>query len=93
MNILIRDVPSNIVAALDAEAATKRLSRQDLLLDILGGIYGEPPAVVGWVQCDRRGELDGDCPECGQPVQEVWIGMLTNGTWIAPRCQWCATSE
>jgi hypothetical protein len=94
MNILIRDITEPLNAAIDQAAAAAGLSKQELLLTLLVTTYAEPPAVVGWVKLDRRGELDGaDCPECGQQLDEVWAGLLTNGQWIAPRCKWCATSE
>jgi hypothetical protein len=94
MNILIRDVPDNLIAQMDAEAASTGVSRQELILTLLVTTYAQPPAVVGWVKFDRAGELDGtDCPECGQPLNEMWAGLLSNGQWVAPRCQWCATSE
>ena len=55
----------------------------------------EPPVVIGWLKFDRSGELGSDaaCPECGQPLTEVWAGLLSSGTWVGPRCRWCATSE
>ena len=46
MNILIRNVDDAILAALDADAARKRQSRQDRLLDLLNQHYGEPPTVI-----------------------------------------------
>ena len=65
----------------------------ETLLDMLE--ISKPPLVVGWLQFDRRGELDAEvqCPECGQPLDEVWAGLLSNGEWTAPRCQWCAVSD
>ena len=95
MNILIRDVPESLNARIDAAAADAGVSKQELLLDLLAVSYGEPPLVVGWFKADRRGELGSDaaCPECGQPLTEVWAGLLSNGQWVAPRCQWCAVSD
>ena len=69
----------------------------ETLLDMLrsGQTANEPPLVVGWLRLDRRGELaaDATCPECGQPLAEVWAGLLSNGEWTGPRCQWCAVSD
>lgn len=100
MNILIRDVPAAIAAAIEADAAAKRISRQDLLIDILHRLYGEPPAVAGWFRADRNGELtlnDADdgatCHECGQPLDWPWFGILTNGQLHGPVCTGCATSQ
>lgn len=95
MNLLIRDVSDSLNARIDAAALAAGLSKQELLLDLLQSAYGEPPLVVGWVQLTRRGELDADaaCPVCGQPLEQVWAGLLDNGSWIAPRCQWCAVSD
>lgn len=34
------------------------------------------------INCDHKGPLDGECPECGEKigelVQEEWIGSLTD---------------
>ena len=95
MNIQIREVTDSLNARIDAAAAAASVSKQELLLDLLTATYGEPPLVVGWFKADRRGELNADaqCPECGQPLDQVWAGLLSNGTWVAPRCQWCAVSD
>jgi hypothetical protein len=93
MNILIRDIPDNLNEQIDAAAAAAGVSKQELLLTLLVTTYAEPPAVIGWVKLDRPGEVDGDCPECGQELGEVWAGLLTNGQWVAPRCKWCAVSD
>ena len=95
MNILIRDVPESLNARIDAAAAAASVSKQELLLGLLTDTYSEPPLVVGWFKADRSGELGSDaaCPECGQPLTEVWAGLLSSGTWVGPRCRWCATSE
>jgi hypothetical protein len=95
MNVLIRDIPDELNARMDATAHDLGISKQQMLLDLLAATYSEPPAVIGWVRFDRRGELDAntDCPECGQPFAEVWAGLLTNGQWVAPRCRMCAMSE
>ena len=65
------------------------------LLEVSKPPTSAPPVVVGWLKFDRRGELAADvqCPECGQPLDEVWAGLLSNGEWTAPRCQWCAVSD
>ena len=94
MNIQIREVTDSLNARIDAAAAAASVSKQELLLGLLTDTYSEPPLVVGWFQANRRGELDDDaaCPECGQPLTEIWAGLLNNGQWVAPRCQWCAVS-
>jgi len=94
MDILLRNVSDEINSLLVGEAKKRGMTRGDLLLEILAQRY-EPPVVVGWFRADRRGELDAEvqCPECGQPLAELWAGLLSNGQWGAPRCQWCATSE
>lgn len=52
--------------------------------------------VVGYVKCDRPGELEeADCPECGQPIQangNPWLQFRTDGTFVYC-CGTCATSE
>ncbi len=52
--------------------------------------------VVGYVKCDRPGELEeADCPECGQPIQEFgppWLQFRTDGSFVYC-CSTCATSE
>lgn len=102
MNILIRNVPDDILAALDADAARKRISRQDLLTDILAKHYGDPPVVVAWIKADRNGELPlaggsddepDTCAECGGDLDAVWIGVLSDGTLHMPVCSGCARSE
>lgn len=101
MNILIRNVPDSILAALDADAASKRQSRQDRLLDILTRQYGDPPIVMAWLKADRNGELElsgseepSVCCECGQDlVDAVWIGVLSDGSLHMPVCSGCARSE
>ena len=95
MNILIRNIPDALAQRISATAEDAGESQQEMLLSLLTVTYAEPPVVVGWVRFDRRGELDdaAPCPECGQPLAEVWAGLLSNGQWIAPRCQWCAVSE
>lgn len=92
---MIRSVPDALNDRIDAVADELHVSKQELLLDLLTATYAEPPLVVGWVRFDRRGELNAatECPECGQPLTEVWGCLLSNGQWVAPRCQWCATSE
>lgn len=94
MNILIRNVPADLAQRINAAAQAQGQSQQEMLADLLSATYAEPPAVVGWLRFDRAGDLaGGDCPECGQPLAEAWAALLTSGQWIAPRCQWCATSE
>ena len=102
MNILIRNVPDSILAALDADAARKRQSRQDRLLDILAQHYGEPPTVIAWLKADRNGELaiiggvgvePDTCAECGQDLDAVWIGVLSDGSMHMPVCSGCARSD
>ena len=102
MNILIRNVPDTILAALDADAARKRQSRQDRLLDILAQHYGAPPTVVAWLKADRNGELTladasddepDTCAECGGDLDTVWIGILSDGTMHMPVCSGCARSD
>lgn len=94
MNILVRDISDALAERIKAAALAQEQSQQEMLLDLLTATYAAPPVVVGWVKFDRPGELDGaDCPECGQPLAEVWAGLLSNGQWIAPRCQWCAVSK
>ncbi len=94
MNVLIRDVSDALLSKIDAAAVVDGVSRQELLTRLLDATYGEPPVVVGWFKADRPGELDSDadCPECGQPLKEVWLGFMSNGQWRGPVCQWCATS-
>lgn len=100
MNILIRNVPDDILAALDADAASKRQSRQDRLLDILARQYGDPPIVMAWLKADRNGELElsgseepSVCCECGQDLDAVWIGVLSDGSLHMPVCSGCAHSD
>jgi len=101
MNILIRNVDDAILAALDADAARKRQSRQDRLLDLLNQHYGEPPVVMCWLKSDRNGELNlsgsddepDTCAECGGDLDAVWIGVLSDGTMHMPVCSGCARSE
>ena len=101
MNIIIRNVPEATLAALDADAARKRQSRQERLLDLLNQHYGEPPVVIAWMKADRNGELtlaggsDDEpdiCCECGQDLDAVWIGVLSDGTMHMPVCSGCARS-
>ena len=94
-DILIRNVPDALSERIQAAARDGRTSRQDLLLDLLTATYGDPPLIVAWFRADRPGELDADapCPNCGQPLAEVWAGLLSNGQWVAPRCQWCAVTD
>lgn len=100
MNILIRNVSDSILAALDADAARKRQSRQDKLLDLLNQHYGEPPVVMCWLKSDRNGELNLSgseepdvCTECGQDLDAVWIGVLSDGSLHMPVCSGCAHSD
>ena len=100
MNILIRNVDDAILAALDADAARKRQSRQDRLLDILAQHYGAPPTVVAWLKADRNGELTltggeepDTCADCGGDLDAVWIGVLSDGTMHMPVCSGCARSD
>lgn len=100
MNILIRNVDDAILAALDADAARKRQSRQDKLLDLLNQHYGEPPVVMAWIKADRNGELTltggeepDTCAECGQDLDVIWIGVLSDGSLHMPVCSGCAHSD
>lgn len=102
MNILIRNVSDDILAALDADAARKRISRQDLLTDILTKHYGDPPVVIGWIKASRNGELSlaggsddepAVCAECGHDLDAVWIGVLSDGSLLMPVCSGCARSD
>lgn len=101
MNILIRDVPESLVRRLDDEAARRKMSRQEFLATLLAE-WAEPPVVLGWFKAQRNGELSlagssddepAECHECGQPLDEVWIGILSNGAIHGPVCSGCATSE
>lgn len=50
-----------------------------------------PPVVVGYVRCDRPGELDdADCPECGQALKTPWLRFMSDGTFGVV-CDVCAT--
>ena len=100
MNILIRDVPSAVLTNLDADAASKGISRQERLIQLLDQAFGQPPVVIAWLKADRNAELrigdpeEGDtCVECGLPLDHVWIGVLSDGTLHMPVCSACATSE
>jgi hypothetical protein len=100
MNILIRNVSDSILAALDADAARKRQSRQDKLLDLLNQHYGDPPVVMCWLKSDRNGELNLSgseepdvCAECGQDLDAVWIGILSDSSLHMPVCSGCAHSD
>ena len=101
MNVLIRNVPDSLLAALDADAASKRQSRQDRLLDLLNQHYGEPPVVMCWLKSDRNGELNlsgsddepDTCAECDSDLDAVWIGVLSDGTLHMPVCSGCARSD
>ena len=99
MNVLIRDVPDTVLAALDADAASRRQSRQDRLIDLLDQHYGEKPIVMAWLKADRNGELmlndeeEDICAECGCALDHVWIGVLSDGSLHMPVCSGCATSE
>ena len=100
MNILIRNVSDSILAALDADAARKRQSRQDRLLDILAQHYGEPPVVMAWIAATRNGELNlsgseepDTCAECGGDLDAVWIGSLSDSSLHMPVCSGCAHSD
>ena len=98
MNILIRDIPDATVRRLDDEAARRKMSRQEFLTALLAD-WAEPPIVLGWFKPQRNGEIDltdtddpAECHECGQPLDEVWIGILSNGAIHGPVCSGCATS-
>lgn len=100
MNILLRDIPDATVSRLDAEAARRKMSRQEFLANLLAE-WADPPIVLGWFRPQRNGEIDlmtdiddrAECHECGQPLDEVWIGILSNGSIHGPVCSGCATSE
>lgn len=101
MNILIRGVSDNILAALDADAARRKVSRQQRLIDLLDQHYGDPPVVVAWLKADRNGELTlaggseepDSCIECGSGLDAVWIGILSDGSLHMPVCSGCARSD
>lgn len=94
MDILLKGVPDSLAVRMAEIAADQGLSRHEMLLRLLTATYDEPPLVVGWFKADRRGELDTeDCPECGQPLTEVWAALLSNGQWVGPRCSLCAVSD
>lgn len=100
MNILIRNIQPDLLAALDADAASKRISRQEQLIRILERQYGKPPVVVAWLRADRNGKLSlsGDdepdvCAECGHKLDAVWIGVLSDGSLHMPVCSGCARSD
>lgn len=81
---------NHLLWLIDQGGHTADIARKILIEEQNMSIYHWMGA--GWYA--PRGELDGaDCPECGQQLDEVWAGLLTNGQWIAPRCKWCATSE
>lgn len=69
-------------------------SRNQLIADILAEAtnYGGPPMVEGWISVDRLGEIDEDCPECGQPIHDPHIGRLSNCTWTPIVCGACAAT-
>lgn len=102
MNVLIRGVPEATLARLDAEAKRRKMSRQELLLQLLTD-WAEPPVIVGWFRPDRNGELrlaesaaddDADeCVECGRPLDWPWLGVLSNGAVHGPVCSGCARSD
>lgn len=100
MDILIRNVSETILAALDADAARRKVSRQQRLIDLLDQHYGDPPVVIAWLKADRNGELElagGEepdvCIECGQDLDAVWIGVLSDGSLHMPVCSGCARSD
>ena len=95
MNVLIREIPDAVNARIDAAAEAAGLSKQELLLDLLTKTYAEPPLVIGWVKFDHAGKKydTGVCPECGEVMEDLYAGLLSNGKWVAPRCKWCATEK
>lgn len=101
-NILIRNVPPGTLLQIQAEAERRRISQNDVLLDVLAKTYGERPVVIGWIRATRNGWLplvggsDDEpaiCAECGQPLDWPWIGILSDGSLHMPVCSGCATSE
>jgi hypothetical protein len=62
--------------------------------------FADPPIVLGWFKPQRPGEIDltdsddpVECHECAQPLDEVWIGILSNGAIYGPVCSSCARSD
>lgn len=97
MNILIRNVDDAILAALDAEAARRKQSRQEFIFQLLAE-WAEPPIVIGWFEATRKGEMSikgsfepDTCPDCGQDIDWPWIGILSNGAIHGPVCSICAS--
>ena len=98
-NLLIRNVSGETLQRIKSDVERRGVTQQELLIDLLNKTYGDPPVVVAWLKATRNGELclAGDepatCVECGQDLDHVWIGVLSNGTLHMPVCSGCATSQ
>lgn len=94
-SILVRNVPNDVLAALDDYAAHAGQSRQEFILDILADAVEahDPGLVVGFWET-HGGEMVGmDCVECGQSMARVFVGMTRGYRMLGPLCERCATTE
>ena len=85
-NLMIRSVPSNVLANIQTEAASRQQSQQEFLLEFLTQQFGDQPTVVLWIP-GRPGEQDDrTCQECGQDLINPHVGLMSNGTFTAVIC-------
>ena len=90
-------LPNDLLAAIDAMAATQRLSRTAFVRQVLElAVAGyNPQVMLGYWQL-VGGELDADdeCAGCGNPIgSQPWMGIDAAYRISGPLCASCASSD
>ena len=90
-------LPAYLSATVAELSRQTGMSQNTFIADAVRQAVGDdaqPPLVLGWIAIDRPGELspgDGwDCPECGQPMCEPHVGIMSNGVLTRVVCGGCA---
>jgi hypothetical protein len=85
-------------ARLAAAAEARGESMTTLVTEAIEAAIGDfdPGLVLGYVQL-AGGELEAsDCPECGRPMTETWVGFTAGPgrpVLFGPVCSLCAGTE
>jgi hypothetical protein len=97
-------LPIPLADALDQVAEEAGLPRHTLILQLLDDALAtdadgprlSPTLVIGYIPL-TGGELDAaDCPECGQPIAQPYVGFIVGARRplpIGPVCALCATTQ
>jgi len=85
---------TRLMAAAEARGTTATQIITDALVAHLSRF--DPNQVLGYVQVVGGEAVGAECPECGQPMAETWLGFTAGHdrpVAFGPVCGLCATTK